>query len=428
MKQVITLNMRATVDVPQEDVIGENGLDIYPWVEKRGFFSFQLRGGVLKLSAGAYVGLIPLNDKITIDVRPRISPSNYGRVLDVSQQRLTQIERYNRQFDSGAEGESSFDFLVRNFLSSLHELSLHGRYKTYRTTHKTTDSPRGRIDIQRTLTQCYSKGMQHRVCVEWFEHTENNPFNRVLKAALTAIYERYRRNYLGSSVLRTELSRYLLEWESIPTSDIVRDARMVAEMLRRGALPASRLYYTRSLAISLFILNRNALSLEEVGSDIELSGFIIDFESVFEAYVLQLLKANIAGSDFHVGDGNRESGKPLFEDQERPRANPDIVISKKEGEISLIVEVKYKPKFNRADLNQVITYALSYKSNDALIVHGSEKPDNVRYEGLIGGIRIWSCGIALGLDDLLQEEQRFIDLTRDLIFHPEKNSYLIEAD
>ena len=74
-----------------------------------------------------------------------------------------------------------------------------------------------------------------------------------------------------------------------------------------------------------------------------------------------------------------------------------------------MAEVKYKEKPDRQDINQAITYALSYNTSQAVLVHQS-KPGSKTGLSLIGtirGIRISAYGFDLSVSDLTAEENAF---------------------
>lgn len=65
----------------------------------------------------------------------------------------------------------------------------------------------------------------------------------------------------------------------------------------------------------------------------------------------------------------------------------------------------------RPDLNQVITYAASYSSNHAVVVHPVRDavPAGLRYIGHVGAHSIHAYGFDLAADDPMVEERRFAD-------------------
>ena len=103
--------------------------------------------------------------------------------------------------------------------------------------------------------------------------------------------------------------------------------------------------------------------------------------------------------------------KQLFDDRKDRLAEPDIVISETASRMRLVLEVKYKEKPNRDDINQTITYALSYRTRDAVLLHLAKTPERsgLYTIGVISGIKIYGYAYDLGSPALEDQE---LELTR----------------
>ena len=77
-----------------------------------------------------------------------------------------------------------------------------------------------------------------------------------------------------------------------------------------------------------------------------------------------------------------------------------------EGGAPLVCDVKYKDKPNRADINQMATYALVYRTKTVVMVHQNppSAPKGLSLTGTINDVDIWSYAIDLDAANLLQEE------------------------
>ena len=107
-------------------------------------------------------------------------------------------------------------------------------------------------------------------------------------------------------------------------------------------------------------------------SKVEAHSFVVDMETIFERYCQEVMKSNtnILGSSFNVM--NQEEGKKkLFSTGPDKRfAEPDIIIFHQIQRIfqaKLVIDVKYKPKPSRDDINQVIAYAYTYGVKKGLV-------------------------------------------------------------
>ncbi|GLK74918.1 hypothetical protein GCM10008171_01710 [Methylopila jiangsuensis] len=158
------------------------------------------------------------------------------------------------------------------------------------------------------------------------------------------------------------------------------------------------------------ILSNGGVSLQDRGSDILLESFILNFEILFEDYLRRVLQ-NRRVRDIVVRDGNNEGKKPLFDDARQPPAQPDIVLYSPSDRKKLIAEVKYKDKPSREDINQAVTYAVSYRTDRAILVHQSrpDGPKGLRHIGTTNGISIDAYAFDLANADFQQEERLFAD-------------------
>jgi 5-methylcytosine-specific restriction endonuclease McrBC regulatory subunit McrC len=153
----------------------------------------------------------------------------------------------------------------------------------------------------------------------------------------------------------------LRQFEAIPLVDPRGCIKQVENELRLNRV--SRSYYIPSLEIALAIVRGRSVVASE-GGKLELPSYIINFETLFEDYLRKALCAKQHDAPFEVSDGNDAGKRPLFDDSSHPPAQPDILI--KRDEKLLVVDVKYKEKVDRADINQVVTYASVYCKRDTL--------------------------------------------------------------
>src|SRR5690349_17472129 len=61
-----------TVEIPLKEVINQNRLEVYPQIQGRDFFRIYLKRDRLIFQAGGFFGLIPINDRVALDVRSRV--------------------------------------------------------------------------------------------------------------------------------------------------------------------------------------------------------------------------------------------------------------------------------------------------------------------------------------------------------------------
>jgi 5-methylcytosine-specific restriction enzyme subunit McrC len=307
------------------------------------------------------------------------------------------------------------EFLAANLVDSLRPIAANGLHKEYVRYTEMTSHPRGRIELAGTL-RAWARGQFHKVQGQRFEQSSDIAVNRLIKAALYFVLQRIRPGSQGGRDLIRRANTAYVELPAIIGNLRASDYEMSKSILRASGLPATRGYYYRALEIALLILSNRGVALQEYGNDVLLETFIINFEDLFEEYLRRVLQQRALG-ELTVKDGNREGKKPLFDDKNEPPAQPDIVLAWPPTGRTLIAEVKYKEKPDRSDINQTITYALSYDTTRALLVHQSKpgSPNGLYLIGTIHGIRIEGYAFDLGAADLDAEEAAFAKCLFDLV-------------
>jgi 5-methylcytosine-specific restriction enzyme subunit McrC len=412
-RRIISLDSRSTTDIPIADLIIDGKLDIYPHVEEKGLLFLQFRRNMLTLAAGPYVGLIPLTPAVSVDVRPKLPIGNFARVLDSARGSLSSITGVDRLYLSeNLASNSVLEFLAANLLDALRPVQEHGLLKDYVRISEMTSSPRGRINPSGTMARAWSKGQKHKVEAQYFEQTSNIPVNRVLKSALRMLLARMKSSGKYGRQLNSSVNRAYFDMPSGIGEMAPADFELAKYTLLSRTLPESRTYYSRPLEIALLIISNRGISLQEQGVDVLLETFIVNFETMFEDYLLRVLERRADPTILRVRSGNSSGKKPLFDDRKDPPAQPDIVITSIASGKKLIAEVKYKEKPTREDYNQAITYAVTYRSDRVILVH-QNKPGaatGLRHIGTMNGIVLDAYAFDLSKADLDNEEQAFADV------------------
>lgn len=412
--RTFTVLSRGSIEIALCEVMEDGKLAVFPHIEAKGLLFLQFKRGILYVTAGKFIGLIPLTPTISIDVRPKLPVSNLAYVLDNARTAIDTIPNAARLYRPNAiQSTSVLQFLLSNLLEAIQPIRTNGLIKEYARRSEIMSQPRGRIALSGTLQRCWSKGVRHKVQVQKFEHTTDNSANRLIKHALEYALVVLRRVPESHSLLRYANEVYV-DLPGEIGAILPKDYFICQKMVRSRNISILRSYYYQALEISLLILSRHVVSLEHSGSEILLQTFIIDFEEVFEEYIRRTLHAS-APSDIIVHDGNRDGKKPLFDDRNDPPAQPDIVVRR--GGQSVIGEVKYKEKPDRSDINQAITYAVSYRSNQAVLIHQrrSNGPRGMQILGVVNGITVRSYAYDLASADLPGESALFSEAMFSLL-------------
>jgi 5-methylcytosine-specific restriction enzyme subunit McrC len=307
-----------------------------------------------------------------------------------------------------AEGESSpgvLEFLTRGLLEELKVIFTKGLNRTYVKTEENTSHPRGRLNAERTFRLNSIKGIGHRVSSSFFLSTTNTADNQLIRFALHFAAERLSRLEKRNRDLLDRLAAALRQFEAIPLVDPRGCIQQVENELRLNKV--SRSYYIPSLEIALAIVRGRSIVAGE-GGKLQLPSYIINFETLFEDYLRKALGWKQHAAPFEVLDGNDAGKRPLFDDSPQPPAQPDILIRRDDKLV--VIDVKYKEKVDRADVNQVVTYASVYRTNAVVLLHQApaENEGGLFLSGRIGALSVYCYQFNLDARDLVVEETRLV--------------------
>jgi 5-methylcytosine-specific restriction enzyme subunit McrC len=297
--------------------------------------------------------------------------------------------------------------------------------------------PHGRILIQETLRRHNAVGVYHKVTSSWFERSSDNAINQCVKYAIWYLAQRYKsRKPEKGDIAR--LSRLNIAFRLFSDVKLDLSRRFLNDPLVANPeqLPSTRDYYRQIIYLATTIINQRGVRFGGDNREIRIASLLVNMEALFESYLRSSLATNLAQIDSNIWvlDGNNKgiggALKPFF-DQEYPddiaratEAKPDIVCSyrsPKDGMTSnaLVIDVKYKvvKKVSaRSDLEQAITYGLSYRSDIILLVHPRTNERHGLYpQGHIGKLEVYQYIFDLSADSLADEEILFAQRIYELI-------------
>lgn len=409
-------------------------------IDGRDVVRASFRSGRLAVQATSYVGVIPLNDRVVLRVRPRVPISSLTRmVLDTGHDALalTALRDY-----SGHQTASDWamDLYARTLLDRVDDLIDRGLHRVYVRRDSEGSFPRGRIDLSRTASRFASHGVQHKVAFSWFERTADTPVNRCVKAALLRIHRHLSRDPAhpkkGYRAMLGRLSGQLRVFADVK-DDHVSSFLSDPLVLGHQPLPDPRSYYRPVLDVSLLILREQGIALELGGEDVSLGSLLIDTNELFESFVRVSLARTFRarGWPAEVLDGNSDGYRQLYDvpavlpsalpaiaqsaNGTDARAQPDVVFRLPDGTVPLVAEVKNTAHGKgavvdllpvRTEVNQAVTYALRYGLPRALLIHpwvaGTK---GMVYAGRIGAIDVYDYRLDLSSEDLDPVLDKFAD-------------------
>jgi 5-methylcytosine-specific restriction enzyme subunit McrC len=404
-----------TVKVPIGNLLVDGELDLYPDIVAHNWFDISLKRDELVVRAGGFIGLIPLNDRVTLNVRPRVPIHNLGRMLEVSKRSPVAIARYMRDYEVDPHFQPELlDLLADAFLDQIAPIESLGLHREYVRLEKATSNPHGRILQHQTLS-LHSRGLKHRVVISSFDRTVDTPLNRCLKMVLWMLAVKYSRMPIRSG-LRKRLARLSTAIRTFDGAQLDLSLEFLSDEAVRNPtkIPPLRDYYRVPLELALMFIRDMSPALDRtVGQGLRLGSMLLDMNKVFEHYIRNALGARlkeigalVAQDGNFIGEGF--GGKLFFDAPPSEPAAPDIVVRGATQPPVVIIDVKYKPVSgdpDRDDLNQVIAYGASYATPNVCVVQPSRKGvSGLRRLGTIGGLGVFQYEYDLASDDLQRQE------------------------
>lgn len=403
---------REATSIPIQDVLRDGEIDILPQVQGHDYFDIRFQGDRLRVTAGKYVGLIPLNQRVYIEVEPKMPVKNLMSILSAVGGELVELSVLEREYRTapGTAAAPMLEAVANAFVIALRRVEVTGIPKTYEPTTEAGPILKGQIRFNNSVQRFWSRGARHQAVCTYFDLTSDLIENRLLRYAIHLLLAQHR----ATGALARGASA-LAHFEELLTRAGVTLERVDLRRLAPDAATRESPDYIRAFRLARLIVSGEGIELPASGSDVALPSFLVNMESVFERYVRHTSLRCFP--DLEVLDGNRTGAKPLFDDRRTPPANPDVVVRRPGGEYLLVLEAKYKVSENRDDINQVIAYALSYRIPQIVIVLPAEAPADKGLDtiGEMHGIRVLRYRLNLSATDLQGEERDFAAALRPLL-------------
>lgn len=427
--RVVTCKTYGSIDLPLTEVLDSSGaLDVRADVLGSDYFSVHLGHGTLSLQAGGYVGLIPVNDRVVLRVLPRMPVSNLTKVLAVSEESPL-VLAVLRTYESSDEqwNEHLLDLYSGALIREVTDLRANGLYREYERREETTSYPRGRVLVNDTVRTLRSRGIAHAARTSWFARTSDVPANRCLKYAIWSLATEHARRPATADTRRLRAGLNAA-YDLLDGVTLDHRRGFLTDPLVQGVavFPALRAYYRSAVDVAVLAIERHALRVESFrAGGALLPSMVLNLNRVVEAYLRNTLKEYAARNGWAVAvlDGH-EGSTPLFADRPRgQKAEPDIVLRRRDGSVVLVCEVKNKPletggTSQRYAIEQAVTYAVAYGLPHVVLLHpashGVSAGPSLQLIGTVGAIAVHQYRFDFGAEDLTAEGDRFADALEGL--------------
>lgn len=407
---------RKEIDISISEIVTEGGnLNILPSVKKYFSIDYKPRKDKLTLVAGGYIGLIPINENLAIEIKPKFSISNLTRIVTIAEDRFNTLNFFSRKYQENSNTTPVvFEFMAECLVNELQVLHSEGMLKDYILTSEHSHKIRGRVSVIDSIKSLWSHGHFNKAAINYYDFTVNNPFNQLIKYTLNYCIIELNAISSDKAELKNKLIEFYSSFDAVEIDNHRNFIEAVYDAIEHEKVPALRNYYVNICEICRLIITKVGVSFDEEGSDLEMSTFTLDMASTFEKYLLNSIRLNRSElpENVFILDGNKKEGSKKFYNQPshgKGDAKPDIIIKQGE-EYKIIADVKYKTSSKDSDRYQVISHALSYGAKIAVLLLPMEEGrtmDTLVKLGSVGNefeVHVYEYFFDLASLDLTKEE------------------------
>lgn len=405
------------VSVPITELLVEGKVEVFPEVTGRGFFDIDFRRGQLVLIAKSYVGLIPINPRVSIHVMPRMPIDNVLYLVQKAKKAVQYLPGYDRNYriERLPSGRSE-ELFAASLLECLIDVERNGlihRYVSYETNY----GWRGRVLLSHTVSRHRSKGILFRQAHQLTELSVDIPENQIIKDTLMHIaryFSQFPEKESKKSARRAATLLQMFDRVSNVSGQRLALARQCLHGIKR--LPGDHRAYEPILWLCYLIVTRQGVSIESFGPA-RIQSMVVNLADIFESYVRQVIRESLETvlSGSTLKDGNRHQVR-LFTQGGNQVVKPDIYIEKA-GVSPIVLDAKYKPALRSADRYEVLAFCEALQSKLAIFISPKDtgQPGSSFLGRTRGGIDMHEIRIDLSATDILAEEKCFLTRIRSVL-------------
>ncbi len=365
------------------------------------------RDGDVIVSATSFVGVIDVDDGLTIEVIPKIYDSdnsenlknlfymlNYSGQFTIPPGSLSSLKEYNGGF---------FEILIGMFAEELLNKVQNSAHHEYAIEQDNRPYLRGKLLLPDHLK--YNGVLANKFYTQTDELTVNNTLNQTLKYVSSGLYK-----LTSESSNKKRLRKCLALFDEV---DDVRITKSQAEKIHLTRLNAR---FGNLLLLAKLFLNHQTLGARSGSHDSWT--ILIDMNILFEQFIAKALARGLENSSYRViPQGPRDRFVRNIDDDRAVFATkPDISILQ-DKKVVKIADTKYKKlaeddiKYgvSQSDLYQMFAYSRKYQTSDITLIYPKTNDVQPHTLELPDKTRVYIRSINLGRDlhreiDLIERE------------------------
>ena len=342
-----------------ENFIEENSGDD---VEERlsDFLRISSHKGVKVIKPQNYVGVINIDNKVQIEILPKIDISDENKLRNLFLKMLSCLKEFKGKSFKNAQLNDSklpiYEVFIQMYLNEVQELLKKGLKSDYLTIEGNLTFFKGKFLINQHLKHNIIR--KDRFYMAYDEFHINRPENRLIKTALLKL------NKISSNGKNQLLAKRLLaEFEMVNQStNIDKDFSLVKKDRNAQA------YQSLMTWSQVFLKNKSFSTFK--GTE-NVNALLFPMEKIFEAYVAKQLK--IKFPEWNVE--TQKDDKYLFDNPKTFGLNPDIYMSK--GGSAIVLDTKWKKLIenskkygiSESDMHQMYAYAYKYDVENIVLIY-----------------------------------------------------------
>lgn len=360
------------------------------------------KGAAVGLEVGGVIGAVSLLNGDTLQIVPKVGPTNFFRMLLTAEGLFDKRHEVDRQFvswGSDQAAEAIAAVLARRFLVELAQIEANGPRFERVSSLQLRESPSGKILLGPSVKRMRLRSAKPFACIRRVR-TPDVPENRVLAAAARHAAKSLTEREAWQQELSSRWQRKFYRLTSLQS-----DLAITAQRLAEGFYGGPRGAYGSCLTLARLILGQAGISLEGRTRVLGDSLFI-NSATLFENYVRSALAMVLKPMGLTVTKGGAPT-QFLYDDGSFELI-PDIRISRGLDTLAL-GDAKYKDP-TASDHYQMAAYMRSYGIGRAFLLcpdYGVAK-EAVRHHRAADGRTV--TVIRLPLRDLDATEELLADL------------------
>ena len=315
----------------------KNSIEVYPTSEQTWFH----------IITHEFVGYIALSNH-TIRIRPKIPKANILFMLGYALDDLT----FANEEISFPLDDQIHDILIRMLLRKVNRIIEEGLFKSYKETEDNLPYLRGKILFNQQLR--YNLILRNRMYCRYTDLTFDVLENQIIKNTII--------NLLNRPGLNKDFNSALLRIRK--AFQFVSDIDMTNGIFANIQFTRLNERYKSAIKICEILWRNASLDINDMG-EYQSFSFLIDMNRLFEDFVRDYLKHELAGYEV-------EKGHKYLDENKRIELKPDIVI-RRGNSIVLIVDTKYKILDEREpdadDIRQVLSDCIRYRIRNGLLLY-----------------------------------------------------------